>query len=325
MNHLLNVEDLQKYFPIRTGLLGRVRQHVRAVDRISFQIQPGETLGLVGESGCGKTTVGRSILRLIEPTAGKVFFHDADVLKLKKHELRTLRRKMQIVFQDPYSSLNPRRVILDIVGEGLKEHRLVTTRRELEERVVTILESVGLSSQILYRYPHEFSGGQRQRIAIARAISLQPELIVCDEAVSALDVSIQAQIINLLMELRERLNIAYLFISHDLAVVKHISHRVAVMYLGQIVESAPTEHLFSYAKHPYTQALLSAVPIPDPRVRKERIILKGDVDNTRDAHVGCCFASRCPMVMDVCRCQEPPLYTESQHHVKCFRALPSQE
>lgn len=320
MDTLLQVTDLKKYFPIKSGVLGRVHKWVRAVDRISFAIRPGETLGLVGESGCGKTTVGRSILRLIEPTGGQIRFEGTEIIGLPRKEMLKLRTRMQIIFQDPYSSLNPRRVILDLVGEGLAEHGLVKNMAAKKEAVEAILEKVGLPSHILYRYPHEFSGGQRQRIAIARAISLNPALIVCDEPVSALDVSIQAQIINLLIQLRKELKIAYLFIAHDLAVVKHISHRIAVMYLGQVMELAPAGELFSRPLHPYTLALLSAIPVPDPERSKKRIVLGGEIDNTGDYSKGCCFASRCPAVMDICRHEEPPVnYLNGEHYAKCFR------
>jgi oligopeptide/dipeptide ABC transporter ATP-binding protein len=321
MDTLLQVSDLKKYYPVRSGLLGRVKKWVRAVDRVSFDIRPGETLGLVGESGCGKTTVGRSILQLTPPTGGSVIFDGTELIGLSKRELVKRRTKMQIVFQDPYSSLNPRRVVLDLVGEGLVEHGLVNNLAAKKEKVVALLERVGLTPQILYRYPHEFSGGQRQRIAIARAISLNPALLVCDEPVSALDVSIQAQIINLLIGLRNELGMAYLFIAHDLAVVKHISHRIAVMYLGQIVELAPAGELFEHPIHPYTSALLSAIPIPNPELHRQRIVLSGEVDNTLDYSQGCCFASRCPVVMDICHRQEPLLhYSNSEHYAKCFRA-----
>jgi oligopeptide/dipeptide ABC transporter ATP-binding protein len=319
MDSLLQVTDLKKYYPVRSGLLGRATKWVRAVDRVSFDLRPGETLGLVGESGCGKTTAGRSILQLIKPTGGSVIFGGAELVGMPQRELVKRRTQMQIIFQDPYSSLNPRRVVLDLVGEGLAEHRLVKNLDTKKERVVELLERVGLSSQILYRYPHEFSGGQRQRIAIARAISLNPALVVCDEPVSALDVSIQAQIINLLIELRNELQMAYLFIAHDLAVVKHISHRIAVMYLGQIVELAPAAELFEHSLHPYTSALLSAIPIPNPEIHRQRIILTGEVDNTLDFSQGCCFASRCPVVMDICRHEEPPThYNNNEHYAKCF-------
>lgn len=318
MEHLLEVSELKKYFPVRDGVLGRVVKYVRAVDRVSFNIAPGETLGLVGESGCGKTTVGRTVLRLIEPTGGQVRFNGIEVNRLSKRQLREIRTRMQIVFQDPFASLNPRRVILDLVGEGLSEHHRVKNRREKQDRVVALLEKVGLPSQSLYRYPHEFSGGQRQRLAIARAISLNPELVVCDEAVSALDVSVQAQIINLLIELQAQLKMAYLFIAHDLAVVKHISRRIAVMYLGQIVEFAYTSDLFENPLHPYTKALLSAIPNPDPEQKSQRIILTGEVDNILKLNQGCCFQSRCPSVMDICRREEPPMTDINGHKVKCF-------
>jgi oligopeptide transport system ATP-binding protein len=320
MDNLLQVSDLKKYYPVRSGLLGRATKWVRAVDGVSFEIRPGETLGLVGESGCGKTTVGRSILQLIQPTGGSVIFEGTELVGMTRGELLKFRTRMQLIFQDPYSSLNPRRVVLDLVGEGLEEHGIVRGLAEKKERVVALLEQVGLSSQILYRYPHEFSGGQRQRIAIARAISLHPALLVCDEPVSALDVSIQAQIINLLIELRNELQMAYLFIAHDLAVVKHISHRIAVMYLGQIVELSPAAELFERPLHPYTSALLSAIPVPDPEYHRRRIILTGEVDNTVDFSRGCCFAARCPLALAICHRQEPPVHFINQEHfAKCFR------
>lgn len=318
MNPLLEVNNLQKHFPIRQGFLRRTTQSVKAVDRVNLFVYPGETLGLVGESGCGKTTLGRCILRLIEPTDGEVIFEGQPVTGISQRDLQKLRTRMQIIFQDPYSSLNPRMVVLDLIGEGLIEHGIVKKQSEKEERVIALLEQVGLSSQILYRYPHEFSGGQRQRIAIARAISLNPSLVICDEAVSALDVSIQAQIINLLMELQKQLKMAYLFISHDLAVIKHVSNRIAVMYLGQIVEMCSTAELFQKPAHPYTKALLSAIPIPDPDAPKNRIILPGEVGAAVQQR-GCCFASRCPLAMDICRQEEPPLqYLHENHFSKCF-------
>ncbi|TCL57104.1 peptide/nickel transport system ATP-binding protein/oligopeptide transport system ATP-binding protein [Hydrogenispora ethanolica] len=322
MTDLLQVNDLRKYFPVRSGLLGRVTRWVRAVDGVSFTIGAGETLGLVGESGCGKTTVGRSILRLTEPTGGEILFREQVRLdRLTKGQLRQYRPELQIIFQDPYSSLNPRRIVLDLVGEGLSEHRRVKNSQETKERVVDLLEQVGLPSGILYRYPHEFSGGQRQRLAIARALSLDPELIVCDEAVSALDVSIQAQIINLLRELRERLGIAYLFIAHDLAVVKHISHRIAVMYLGQVMEIAPTAELFRQAFHPYTLALLSAIPVADPDYRRPPLQLAGEVKASDLSTGGCRFAPRCPSRLEVCLKEEPPFCAKGPgHYVKCFLA-----
>lgn len=325
MNSLLEVNNLQKYFPIRSGLLGRIQNWVKAVDRISFSIQPGETLGLVGESGCGKTTVGRSILRLIEPSGGSVLFQGVELTKLSRKELRELRPKLQIIFQDPYSSLNPRWVVLDLVGEGLVEHGLVRNLSQKKDRVVEVLERVGLPAEILYRYPHEFSGGQRQRLAIARSIILNPSLLVCDEVVSALDVSIQAQIINLLIELRQHSGMGYLFIAHDLAVVKHISHRIAVMYLGQIVELARSDELFQNPAHPYTEALLAAIPVPDPDYPRRRIVLTGEVGIAHSSQ-GCCFAPRCPWVTEHCRLQEPPLVEiRPGHYAKCFLKDSSQK
>jgi len=311
---LLEVADLCKHFPVRKGLLSRVVGQVKAVDGISLQVRAGETLGLVGESGCGKTTAGRSLLRLIEPSAGTVRFDGVDVLAARPRELRLLRRHMQIIFQDPYSSLNPRMSVADIVGEGLRVHRLVSGRAALQERVRELLVKVRLDPAYVNRYPHEFSGGQRQRIGIARALSLSPRFIVCDEAVSALDVSIQAQVLNLLMDLRDELGLAYLFVAHDLSVVRHISHRVAVMYLGRIVETADTEALFSTPKHPYTAALLSAVPVADPARRRTRILLGGDVPSPLNPPPGCAFHTRCPAVMDVCRHEAPPTRTAGAGH-----------
>ena len=304
---LLSVTNLLKYFPVRKGLMRRVVAQVKAVDDVSFEIQPGETLGLVGESGCGKTTVGRSLLRLIEPTSGHVEFGDQDVLAASKSELRKLRRDMQIIFQDPYASLNPRMSVLEIVGEGLRVHKMTSSTSELEDRTRALLERVKLDPVYINRYPHEFSGGQRQRIGIARALSLQPKFIVCDEAVSALDVSIQAQVINLLMDLRDEFGLSYLFVAHDLSVVRHISHRVAVMYLGKIVEIADTKELFVNPKHPYTRALLSAAPVANPTAKRERIVLQGDVPSPINPPPGCPFHTRCPAVMTRCRTEVPPL------------------
>jgi oligopeptide transport system ATP-binding protein len=311
---LLRVQNLKKYFPIRGGLFSREIARVHAVDDVSFDIQPGDTLGLVGESGCGKSTTGRTILRLIEPTAGEVWFEDRNVTALDKRALRQIRKEMQIIFQDPYASLNPRMTVRSIIGEALVIHKLAKNRREREDRVVQLLETVGLSAEHLRRYPHEFSGGQRQRIGIARALAVSPKLIVCDEPVSALDVSIQAQIINLLEELQQKFGLTYLFIAHDLSVVEHISTRVAVMYLGKIVEIAPAKELYANPKHPYTEALLSAVPIPDPATRRKRILLEGDVPSPINPPSGCRFHTRCPIRVPSCAKNEQVLKEISPDH-----------
>jgi oligopeptide/dipeptide ABC transporter ATP-binding protein len=315
--NLLVVQNLKKHFPVKKGVFSRVTGWVKAVDDISFHIRPGETLGLVGESGCGKTTAGRTILRLIEPTSGRVDFEGKDVASLTGEELRAVRRHMQIIFQDPYSSLNPRMTVGAIVAEGLVVHRLGTPKERLEV-VKQTLERVGLSPQYINRYPHEFSGGQRQRIGVARALALNPRFIVCDEPVSALDVSVQSQVVNLLVDLKQKFGIAYLFISHDLSVVKYISDRVAVMYLGEIVELAECNELYRRPLHPYTQALLSAVPVPDPARKRTRIILQGDVPSPLNPPPGCRFHPRCPIaIKGVCEIQVPPLADYSGHLVAC--------
>jgi oligopeptide/dipeptide ABC transporter ATP-binding protein len=314
---LIKVENLKKYFPIRGGLLQKTVGHVKAVDGISLEIKKGETLGIVGESGCGKSTAGRTILRLQEKTEGNVFFQDKNIFDLDKKSLRSLRPEMQIIFQDPYSSLNPRLNVGQIVGEALGDHGLCA-KGEIEDKVMETILKCGLSPYHIRRFPHEFSGGQRQRIGIARALIMNPKFIVCDEPVSALDVSIQAQIVNLLADLQAESGFSYMFISHDLSVIRHISHRVGVMYLGSMVELAPKQELYSNPVHPYTKALLSAVPIPDPTIKRDRILLQGDLPSPANPPSGCKFHTRCPYKMDKCS-KENPEYKDigGEHFVAC--------
>ncbi|MEW6535966.1 MAG: dipeptide ABC transporter ATP-binding protein [Candidatus Auribacterota bacterium] len=318
-NLCIDVQSLKKYFPIRRGFFSKAKAYVKAVDDVSFSIPREKTLGLVGESGCGKTTIGRTILRLLEPTGGNVYFEDQSLFSLKGKALKTVRKDMQIIFQDPFSSLNPRMTIGSIIAEGLVIHK-IGTKSERLDRARNLLKIVGLSPDFYNRYPHEFSGGQRQRICIARALALNPKFIVCDEPVSALDVSVQAQIINLLEELQEQFGLSYLFISHDLSVVRHISDYVAVMYLGRIVEYAPAEELFSNPLHPYTQALLSAIPVPNPESGRKRIILKGDVPSPVNPPKGCYFHPRCPRAIGVCALHYPDLEEKiNAHYCSCLR------
>lgn len=321
-NLILEVKGMKKYFPIKTGLMKKVTGHVRAVDDVDMYIREGETYGLVGESGCGKTTLGRCILRAIEPSSGDTLFRTAEgemvsVNDLKYNDLRAIRRDMQLIFQDPYSSLNPRMTVLNIVGEPLVCNHMMSGK-ELRQRVIDLIVMVGLDSRHLERYPHAFSGGQRQRIGIARALATNPRFIVCDEAVSALDVSVQAQILNLFQDLQSKLNLSYLFISHDLGVIQHISDRVGVMYVGKMVETAATGELFKNPCHPYTEALLSAKPIPDPRIKSKRIVLTGEVPNPANPPSGCYFHPRCRYAKDVCK-TAVPVWTEvaKDHFCAC--------
>jgi peptide/nickel transport system ATP-binding protein len=321
---LLEVRNLKKYFPVGKGLFVPGGESVKAVDDVSFAIRRGETFGLVGESGCGKSTTGRCILRLIEPTSGEVWFDGQDLLSAGSNEMRHLRRDIQIIFQDPYSSLNPRMSVGEIVGEPLTIHR-VGTRRGQRDRVAELLQLVGLETAHASGYPHEFSGGQRQRIGIARALALNPKFIVCDEPVSALDVSVQAQVVNLLQDLQERLGLTYLFISHGLSVVEHISTRVGIMYMGKLVEVASSEEIFHNPLHPYTRALLSAIPIPDPDLKRERLQLAGDIPTAIKPPSGCRFRTRCPIAEPECSEEEPPLVEVSQDHFVACRLVAPQE
>jgi oligopeptide transport system ATP-binding protein len=321
---ILQVENLKKYFPIRRGVFQRHVGDVKAVDGVSFNVYRGETLGLVGESGCGKTTTGRTIIRLTEPTEGRVLFQDVDLASIEGRDLRQMRRKMQMIFQDPYASLSPRMSVLGIVGEPLEVHR-VAKGREKRERVADLLEMVGLDPAFMTRYPHEFSGGQRQRIGIARALALNPDMIICDEPISSLDVSIQAQVVNLMEELQDRMGLTYIFIAHDLSMVRHISDRIVVMYLGKVVELTDRKTLYDNPLHPYTQALLSAVPIPDPVIeeKRQRIILEGDLPSPSNPPKGCNFNTRCPVVTDICFEVEPEfIEIEEEHFCACHLVKP---
>jgi peptide/nickel transport system ATP-binding protein len=318
-DNLLEVRNLRKYFPIRGGIFSRVVANVKAVEDVSFEIKTGEVVGLVGESGSGKTTAGRSILRLIEPTDGEILFNGVDIAKLPKGKMREYRKEMQIIFQDPFASLNPRMSVGDIIGEAMTIHNLARGK-DKEQRVADLLDRVGMSPNHMRRYPHEFSGGQRQRIGIARALAVDPKFIVADEPVSALDVSIQAQVVNLLQDLKEELGLTLLFIAHDLGVVEYISDRVVVMYLGRVMEIAPSKDLYANPVHPYTEALLSAVPIPDPTIKRERVLLQGDIPSPINPPSGCVFRTRCPIAVDDCAHVVPPLEEVSPGHFKaCIR------
>ncbi len=319
---LIATEGIAKYFPIRSGFFGTGSRFVRAVDGVSLRVRRGETMGLVGESGCGKSTLGRLVLRLLDPTFGRVIVEGRDITRLSQRELRPLRRRMQIIFQDPYSSLNPRMTVREIVGEAIRIHKLAKTHRDEESRVVELLQKVGLRGDVLNRYPHEFSGGQRQRIGIARALAVEPQFIVCDEPTASLDVSIQAQIVNLLVELQETMGLSYLFVSHDLAVVEHVSHRVSVMYLGKIVEQATSGAIYAGPRHPYTHALFAAAPRPDPERARVRLLLQGDVPSPIDPPSGCAFHPRCPRaIRGRCDREAPPLSEAvhgDEHFVACW-------
>lgn len=317
---LLKAENISKFFPIHGGILNRQVASVKAVQNVSFEIKKGETLGLVGESGCGKSTLGRCLIRLIDPSSGKITFNGQDITHIQGNELRELRKKMQIIFQDPYASLNPRMTIGSIIEEPLIIHNIYKSENQRKSRVKELMELVGLRPENANRYPHEFSGGQRQRVGIARALAVGPELIVCDEPVSALDVSIQAQVINLLMELQKNLGLTYIFIAHDLKVVEHVSNRVAVMYLGKIAEISEAEDLYKNPMHPYTKALLSAIPVPDPKAKEQRIILTGDVPSPINPPSGCYFHPRCPKATDECKERTPTLdFKKTDHAVSCIK------
>lgn len=318
---MLDVRNLKKYFPVRGGLLSRVVSHVQAVNDVSFSIKRGEVVGLVGESGSGKTTVGRNILRLQQPTSGEIIFDGVDLVSLNRRQMRAQRKKMQIIFQDPYASLNPRMTVGAIIGEALRTHKLTNNAKDRNERVAELLRQVGLRGDHMARFPHEFSGGQRQRIGIARALAVDPQFIVADEPVSALDVSIQAQVVNLLDDLKTRLGLTMLFIAHDLAVVKHISDRVVVMYLGRIMEMAPTQALYTNPRHPYTEALLASVPIPDPLIKRQRVPLQGDIPSPISPPSGCVFRTRCPIASKACAETVPMLEEVGPGHFKaCIKS-----
>lgn len=314
---ILQVDHLKQYFPVKTNSLFKPKNYVKAVDDVSFELYEGETLSIVGESGCGKSTTGRAILRLDEPTSGKVHYSGKNILELNKRDMRKLRGELQVIFQDPFASLNPRQTVKQILNEAMAIQEVVPKKERLE-RMLELLSYVGLPPESLNRYPHEFSGGQRQRIGIARALAVDPRLIICDEAVSALDVSIQAQILNLLKKLQRQFGLTFLFISHDLSVVRHISDRVMVMYLGKVVEIAEKKSLFDQSFHPYTQALLSSIPVPNPKLNRDRVILKGDIPSPIDPPKGCRFNTRCPFVMDRCKTEEPELReVKDNHFVSC--------
>jgi peptide/nickel transport system ATP-binding protein len=319
---LAATDRVAKYFPVKSPFFSRTRKYVHAVDGVTMKVRRGETLGLVGESGCGKSTLGRLMLRLLEPTFGRIIYDARDITHLGPRDMRALRRKMQIIFQDPYSSLNPRMTVREIVGEAIRIHKLAKTREEESDKIAHLLDQVGLRPDAMSRYPHEFSGGQRQRIGIARALAVEPEFIVCDEPISALDVSIQAQIVNLLMDLQEELGVAYLFISHDLRIVRHVSQRVCVMYLGKIVEQGSVEQIYGAPLHPYTRALLGAVPTPDPEKKRLRIVVEGDIPSAIDPPEGCPFHPRCPrMLKNTCDKEMPPFAEQvvgSGHKVACW-------